>query len=138
MDLGYGLKSLILVTFGGWLYFGLELFWRGYSHWTMFLLGGIAFYLIGNINEYFTWDMPLWKQCGIATAIITVLEFITGCIINLWLGWSVWHYTSLDILGQISLPFVGLWTILSIVGIILDDLIRWLIFKEEKPRYKIF
>lgn len=132
------LKPLILFIIGGILYICIELLWRGYSHWTMFCLGGVAFVLIGSINEHFSWAMPLWKQCGIATVICTVLELLTGCIVNLWLGWDVWNYTVMDVLGQISLPFMGLWFLLSAVGIVLDDYVRWILFNEEKPRYKIF
>lgn len=94
--------------------------------------------LIGGINEYFPWNMPLWKQCGIATLIITILEFITGCIVNLWFGWDIWHYTVLDLLGQVSVPFMGLWYLLSAGGILLDDVLRWKLFEEERPRYRLF
>ena len=76
----------------------------------------------------------------IGGAIITVVEFVSGCIINLWLGWNVWDYSHipLNILGQICLPFFFAWVGRSLVGIVLDDIIRWLCFGEEKPRYKIF
>jgi uncharacterized membrane protein len=128
----------ILFLVGGVVYFLIELIWRGHSHWTMAIVGGVAFVLIGEINERFSWLMPLSKQCLIATFIITMLEFVTGCIVNLLLHWNVWHYTVLSILGQISLPFMILWYFLSVVAIILDDIIRWKLFNEEKPQYTIF
>ena len=131
-------KYLILFITGGIVYIGCELIWRGHSHWSMLVIGGIAFLLIGGINEYFPWTMPLWQQCGIAAWIITVLEFVSGCILNLWLGLDVWHYTVLSILGQISLPFVMLWYFLSVVGIILDDILRWRLFGEDRPHYTVF
>lgn len=68
---------------------------------------------------------------------ITIAEFITGCIVNLWLGWNIWNYTTLDFLGQISIGSSILWFFLSGLGIILDDYIRYFFFGEEKPRYKI-
>jgi hypothetical protein len=132
------IKYLFLGLFGGITYYCVELLWRGYSRWTMAILGSVIFILIGNINSFLEWTTPLWKQCAIATVIITVLEFITGCIVNLWLCWNVWNYTVLDVLGQISLPFIGLWYVLSIVGIFLDDIIRWKFFNEQKPHYTIF
>ena len=46
------LRPLILFGIGGFLYVLIELFTRGRSHWSMFLVGGMAFYLIGCINEY--------------------------------------------------------------------------------------
>lgn len=131
----YGFLGLI----GGLIYVTLEILWRGYSHWTMGVLGGICFICLGLINEILSWETPLVLQMLIGGTIITVLEFITGCIVNLWLGWNIWDYSQykFNILGQISLRSSIGWYFLSSVGIILDDYIRYWFFGEEKPRYKI-
>lgn len=132
------LKYVSLGVIGGIIYYILENIWRGYSHWTMFILGGICFIALGLINEIFSWDTPLISQMIVGGAIITILEFITGCIVNLWLGWNIWDYSDLpyNLLGQISLFSSIGWIGLSLVGITLDDYIRWKWFGEEKPRYK--
>ena len=132
-------KYFILGIIGGAIYVLLEMLWRGFSHWTMFLLGAVCFILIGLVNEVFEWDTPLLLQMLCSCAIITTLEFITGCIVNLWLGWDVWDYSQykFNILGQISLCSSVGWYFLSFVGIVLDDYIRYWFFDEEKPRYKI-
>ena len=132
-------KYLLLGGIGGTVYVLLEMLWRGYSHWTMFLLGAVCFILIGLVNEVFEWDTPLILQMFCGCAIITALEFITGCIVNLWLGWDVWDYSryKFNVLGQISLRSSVGWYFLSLVGIVLDDYIRYWFFDEEKPRYKI-
>lgn len=126
-----------LFLIGGAIYVLIELVYRGYSHWTMFLLGGLCFVLIGGVNEYIPWEMPLWLQAGIGAVIITALEFICGCIVNLALGWNVWDYsnTPLNILGQVCLPFAIIWFVIAHFGIILDDYLRYWLFKEEKPHY---
>ena len=126
-----------LFLIGGAIYVLIELVYRGYSHWTMFLLGGLCFVLIGGVNEYIPWEMPLWLQAGIGAVIITVLEFICGCIVNLALGWNVWDYsnTPLNILGQVCLPFTIIWFVIAHAGIVLDDYLRYWLFKEEKPHY---
>ena len=133
-------KHLILGTIGGLIYVLLELIWRGYSHWTMFLLGGTCFVLLGLINEILDWDTPLTLQMLIGCTIITVLEFIAGCVVNLWLGWNVWDYSDIkfNILGQISLFSSIGWYFISFVGITLDDWLRYRLFGEKKPRYKLF
>lgn len=133
------LRPLILVNIGGLLYYVLEIIWRGYSHWTMFVLGGLCFYLIGEINEYLPWEMTLYKQIMIGDSIVTTLEFVTGCIVNLWLKWDVWDYSSLpfNLFGQICLLYVLLWVPVVLIAIFLDDWIRYFLFKEEKPHYKI-
>ena len=132
-------KYFILGIIGGAIYVLLEMLWRGFSHWTMFLLGAVCFILIGLVNEVFEWDTPLLLQMLCSCAIIMTLEFITGCIVNLWLGWDVWDYSQykFNILGQISLHSSVGWYFLSLVGIFLDDWLRYKLFGEEKPHYKI-
>ncbi|MCU6748058.1 putative ABC transporter permease [Faecalicatena acetigenes] len=132
------IRPLILFGIGGILYYFIEIIWRGYSHWTMFLLGGICFLLVGLINEIF--ELSLVKQMTISTVIITIAEFICGCIVNLQLGWNIWDYSELpmNILGQICLPYSILWFFLSLIAIILDDYLRNWLFGEEKPKYKLF
>lgn len=132
-------KYLILGLIGGVIYIIIELLYRGFSHWTMLLLGSFCFLSLGGINEFLSWETPLWKQSLIGGLIITILEFITGCIVNLWLGWGVWNYSDahFNILGQVCISFFFIWCALSIVGIVLDDWLRYRLFGEEKPRYKI-
>ncbi|MTI65177.1 MAG: hypothetical protein FH753_01055 [Firmicutes bacterium] len=122
----------------GVFYYGIEILWRGYSHLAMIIVAGLCGVLIGYINEYFTWDMLVWKQCGIATIIVLIVEFISGCILNLWLGLNIWSYAGVpfNLLGQICLQFALAWLPLTLVAILLDDLIRWKLFNEEKPRYR--
>lgn len=131
------LKQIILFGVGGLLYLLCELMWRGYSHWTMFLVGGICFIMIGLINEVLPLDMTLVHQMAIGAVIITTVEFVSGCIINLWIGWNVWDYSGLpfNILGQVCLPFSFLWFLISAIGIVIDDYLRYWWFGEEKPHY---
>ena len=140
-----------LFLIGGVLYYLIEVLWRGYSHWSMFILGGVCFVIMGLLNEYkFSWKDSLLKQSIISACIITVFEFFTGCIVNLWLGWHVWDYSELpcNLLGQICLYFFFVWILLSMFGIILDDWVRYLIYinlhryfpfmkKRERPHYTI-
>lgn len=134
------IKNLILFVIGGLIYNLIEIIYRGNTHWTMFIVGGLCFLCVGWINKFLPWDLALWKQMLIGGTVITAIEFLSGCIINILLGWNVWDYSHvpLNILGQICLPFFFAWVGLSLVGIVLDDIIRWLCFGEEKPRYKIF
>lgn len=105
----------------------------------MFLLGGICFISLGLINEVIPWDMPLLYQAVIGACIVTALEFLAGCVINLWLGWDVWDYSGLpgNILGQICPQFFILWLPVALTAIVLDDWLRYRWFGEEKPHYKI-
>ena len=134
----YLIKYLILLIVGGAAYYCIELLARGFSHWTMFLVGGICFILIGIINEV-TPKMPLIQQMVLSAVIITAIEFISGCILNLWLGLEIWDYSENfgNILGQICPKHTSYWFLLSSVGIVVDDYIRYFLFGEEKPKYTI-
>lgn len=132
-------KAFVLFCTGGLLYLTIELLWRGYSHWSMFIVGGLCFVLLGLINEIFTYHMPMVRQMLIGACIVTAVELASGCVINLWLGWNVWDYSDMpfNILGQVCLPYMGLWFLLSGAAIILDDYLRYWWFWEEYPHYKI-
>lgn len=128
-------KYIYLAWFGGSCYVTLETFWRGYSHWTMFILAAFLFIVLGLLNEIWSWN--ILTQSIIGAIIATIAEFITGCIVNIWLGWNIWDYSEMwgNVLGQICPAFSLLWIVMSIIAIVLDDVIRWKFFKEEKPHY---
>lgn len=130
-------KLLFLFGVGGVTYYAIELLWRGYSHISMLILGGICFVLLGLINELLPWNMGLLWQALIGSGIVTILELITGLIVNVHLGLCVWDYSNLPLnfMGQISVVYTLLWVPLSCVAIVLDDYIRYRFFNEEKPHY---
>jgi len=129
------LKCLILWFIGGVFYFDIELLWRGFSHWTMFALGGICFVFAGVQSKRTM--CPLWMQTLKVDAFSLIAEFMTGCIINLKLGWNIWDYSILpfNLLGQSCPQFALLFLPLCFGGIILNDQLRHLMFNEDKPQY---
>lgn len=133
-------KYAYLFWFGGSFYVTLEAIYRQRSHWTMLVLAGLVFIAVGLLNEKWGWETSLILQVLVGTVIATISEFVTGCIVNLWLGWNVWDYSSLkwNILGQICPQFIMLWIPIILLAIVLDDVIRWRFFDEEKPRYCLF
>lgn len=134
------IKHLFLFGIGAFLYLWIEILYRGHTHWTMGVVGGTCFVLIGLINELLSWNTPLWLQGIIGSFIITVLELISGLILNIWLGLGIWDYSqvSFNFMGQICLSFSIAWIGLSVLVIILDDYLRYWFFGEEYPHYKIF
>lgn len=126
-----------LLLLGGTIYYGIEIAYRGYSHPTMFLVGGICFILIGLINEVIDWNMPFLKQVLLGDIIVLIVEFIAGCILNLWLGLGIWDYSNLpfNLLGQICLPFAILWLPIVAIAIVLDDWTKYFLYGGQKPYY---
>lgn len=104
-----------LLLFGGVGYYCIELWFRGYSHWTMVLCGALCFLTIYRLNTHFS-NQPIVLRALLGAGFITAVEFVAGCILNLWLGWNVWDYSDMPyhLLGQICLPFFILWFLLCI------------------------
>ena len=129
--------SLLLFPIGAVGYYALEIAFRGYSHWSMALCGGLCICLIYVANRKL-FRFPLLLRALIGTAIITAVEFIAGCILNLWLGWNIWSYESLpyNLLGQIAPTFSALWFLLCLpvcfVFTITEKHFRGLVSKRKK------
>lgn len=132
------IKNMILFIIFGAIYFGLECLWKGsLTHWTMFLLGGVVGFLIGDINEKIHWEMPFMQQATIGMGVAIFAEAVAGIILNIILDLKLWHYSTMTFFwGQCSLPFCIIWLFLSAACIVLDDWIRWKFFGEEKPHYR--
>lgn len=130
-------KYPIIFLIGAVVYMGIEILWRGYTHWTMGVLGGIILILIGLIDEVTDEDIPIVWQAPIGSIIITVLEYYAGYILNIKLNLGIWDYSELpfNVDGQVCLLFSLMWMVLSVVAVWLDNFIRWKLFKE--PRRKI-
>ena len=132
-------KYIILFAIGGMAYFFLEVLVRGYSHYTMFLCGGACFVCCGLLNESMKIKMSFISQMVLSALIITALELITGRIVNVWLKMDIWDYSGLpyNFKGQICLLYSFFWFLVSSVAIVMDDFLRYKLFHEEKPHYKI-
>lgn len=130
------IKYVVLFVTGGLVYCGIELMWRNRTDISSFLMGGTAILVVGGLNEGYDWDMPVWYQMLLSSLFITAMEYVVG--INFNTDYHIWDYRELwlNVDGQICLGYSLLWGLLSLVGILLDDFIRWIFFGEEKPKYK--
>lgn len=117
------MELLPVFALGSILYGLTEILWRGWTHWTMLLCGGICFTLMYLVSGS---ELSLVKKWLLSTCIITTVEFVAGCIVNLRLHWQVWDYSSLpfNLLGQICPRFILMWFALSIPGVALCTLLH--------------
>lgn len=104
------MEQLLIFLIGASGYGIIEIVWRGYTHWTMLITGGICFLLIYNIFKILK-DYPAFIKAVAGSLTITLIEFIAGMIINVKFGLGVWDYSELpfNIYGQICLPYTLLW-----------------------------
>jgi len=126
--------TLIWLTCGA-IYISMEMAWRGFSHPSMFIVGGLCGVLVGEVNQLpIFYRRPVIVQSVIGAVIVLTLEFISGCIVNIWLRLNVWDYSGVfgNVYGQICLPAGLLWLALMPFAIWVEDTARWLIYSWDK------
>ena len=125
-------KKSVLFYLGGCAYMGLELLWRGRTHGSMFLAGGLCFLLIGHLQEVEP-QLPGPLRAVAGALIITMVELGTGLAANR--DYSVWDYRSQpgNLWGQICPAFTVLWIPVAMVAIWLYRVLSRAIGKESSP-----
>lgn len=108
-------KYSFLFLFGGVGYGLIELAWRGKTHPSMVITGGICFLLLYGINKGLR-QHSIFLRSLISCVAITAVEFSVGIVVNLMLNLSVWDYSAnrFNVLGQICLLYTFLWFLLSV------------------------
>lgn len=132
-------QYLFLAGLGGSIYYGFEMAFRSYSHWSMFVLGGISMVFFWVQGSGTGRNDPLWIQVLRCVIFVVACEFVTGIIVNKILGWAVWDYSDqpFHIMGQVCLPFAIIFSGLCALGIFMSGyLIHWL-YGEPKPQYYV-
>ena len=124
------LIGAILFLIGAVGYITIELLWRGRSHWSMGVAGGICFAFFGKLWNKIK-NLPKIYIPVIGALIITTVELVFGIIFNIILKKDVWNYSHLpfNFLGQICILFSTLWGFLSILFLPLSGKIKTLLTK---------
>lgn len=132
-------EYLFLWTLGGAIYYCIEIVYRGFSHWSMFVLGGLCFVFFAQQGMWAGWREPLWKQVLWSTVFVSSCEFITGIFVNRILGWNVWDYSDqpFQIMGQICLAYTIMFSGLCALGIILSGYALHYLYGEKDPGFHV-
>lgn len=131
--------SLFLVGFFGYMI--MELLFRGYTYFTMGVLGGITILILDKLNSKISWDMDLLLQGCIGSILITTMELIVGEFIKINHFTEMWNYSNIPMNfdGVICLPYSLLWILVSLFAIFVADSINYYLFNEQPtPYYKLF
>jgi uncharacterized membrane protein len=151
-------KILSLFFIYGILYMTLEVVWRaissyeddigmmvlsdvfsrpalmGYTSLWMGLVGALSGVALGSINEvnWIKHNLNMFWQAVTGAVVVLTVEFATGLICNMWLGLDIWNYSQqpLNILGQVCLPSLGIWFLLSPFAFWFDDFVKWCLYDE--------
>ena len=126
MNFVFSIRELSnIFIIGGILYGLIEIIFRGYTHWSMVITGGLCFLVFYVLNITLPTD-SLLLRCIVSVVVITTLEFYTGYIVNILLKWDVWDYSNLayNLKGQICLTFSAIWFLFGIPMTFLANYLR--------------
>ena len=131
---------VIMFLTGGFLYCGIEILYRGYSHISMLIAGGVCFLMVGVVESILGPAASIISQMLWCSIMITTVELITGIIVNKHLHLNVWDYSGeqYNFKGQICLLYTNMWFLLSCPMIFLHDYMKYLLLGIQIPSYKIF
>lgn len=124
---------------GGIVYYFAEILFRGFSHFSMLICGGLCFLLVGNIgnlilNSKDNIIISIIKIMLIGTMIITTLEYITGMIVNVKYNLKVWDYSDMkyNVNGQICLLYSFFWALISLICVYVYNVMEEYLFKKNQ------
>lgn len=110
------------------------------SLWMVFV-GGLALVLIGILNQngWVNTHLNIFTQSVCSGVIITVIEFISGLILNVWLRLDIWDYSNvpLNLMGQVCLPFFFIWVVMSPLAMWIDDVLYHYLRRDETAPYSL-
>ena len=137
--------SMLLWTWGGTVYFLLEVAYKTATgaperiSWTMLVLAVVLCVPVERAGDELPWECPLWLQAAVCGTLVTATEFLSGCVLNIWLGLGIWDYSGMpfNLMGQVCLPFSLAWWALCLVFIPVFDWLRWAVQGGQKPRYEV-
>lgn len=119
-------KDGLIFIAGSCAYPTLEMAWRGHTHYSMAIAGGVCLCLIDRVCCGQLKGSSLFKRCLAGAGLITGVELAAGLVVNNLMGLQVWDYSTmpLNIMGQICLPYSALWFGLTLPAMALCGLCR--------------
>lgn len=127
-------ETASLFLLGGTAYLGLELAWRGTTHWTMFFAGGLCLCLLRWFDE--SVRCPLLAAALLAAGGVSGVELLFGMVCTRLLRLHVWDYSTEwgNVAGLICPKYSFLWFLLCLWLLGGLRLLRWL--STKSPLYR--
>lgn len=119
------MEQTVIFIFGAVGYPAVEILWRGHTHWTMSLVGGVCAVCLYEFFVTFP-EMSVWLKSLAGALIITGVEFAAGMLVNVKLGWNVWDYSkrAFNVCGQICPLYSALWFFMCVPVVKLFEYFR--------------
>lgn len=142
---GNKILSMLICTWGGTLYFLLEVLYKSINSrqeqisWTMLIVALFLCIPVERCGYNFSWDCPLILQAFTCAVLVTVVEFICGLFLNVYLHLNIWDYSNLpfNLMGQVCVSFSlcgGYFVLFLFLFSILLDIV-WKVVKNLDTDY---
>ncbi|MGN0984236.1 MAG: hypothetical protein ACI4OI_05270 [Gemmiger sp.] len=108
------MERVSLFLLGGSAYTSLEIAWRGATHWTMFVAGGVSLCFLQALAS--RPRLPLWAGAALGATGVTGLELGIGWCCRRLLHLRVWDYSREwgNLSGLICPKYTMLWFLLCV------------------------
>lgn len=125
----------VVFGLGAGAYGLIEVLYKGDTHPSMLVAGGICFLAMERIAHRLP-KIPFLGKCLMSGAVVTGVELAFGCVFNLILKMDVWDYSHLplNLAGQICPLFTLLWSALAVVGLPLSRMAYTYLVSGKLPR----
>lgn len=119
-------KEGVIFLAGSCAYPTLEVAWRGHTHYSMALAGGVCLWLIDRVCCGVLEHKSLFLRCLAGAGLITGVELAAGIVVNQIFQMEVWDYSNMpmNLMGQVCLPYSALWFGLTLPAMALCRLCR--------------
>ena len=82
---------------GSCAYPTLEMAWRGHTHYSMAIAGGLCLWLIDRVCCGALGGKSLFLRCLAGSGLITGVELAAGIVVNQIFGLGVWDYSQMPL-----------------------------------------
>ena len=126
-------RCYLIFLIGAIGYCLLELLWRGYTHPSMGIAGGVCLIGIYYINIFLR-NHSRFLRSIICSIMITATELLFGIILNQILNLNIWDYSDLpfNFMGQICIQFSIAWFVISYVLIFIIDQLKFVKYVNKE------
>ena len=109
------MAKIIMFLIGSFGYGLIEILWRGRTHLSMLLAGGICFCGFAYLGQKLK-HLNVFLKAIIGSSFVTFIELVFGIFFNLILKQNVWNYSArpFNFKGQICLLYSFYWAVLSV------------------------
>lgn len=121
-------QCILIFLIGAVGYCALEMLWRGYTHPSMAVVGGLCLLVMCFLNRAFC-DKPIFLRALLCAVAVSAIELASGLLLNVVLKLHVWDYSNLpfNLMGQVCPLYSMLWFFLSYTVLsVADKYFSWL------------